>query len=50
MVFKPKQKRENLDIKLETNQCTIDRVKKSMFLGVILWRKFVMETAHCQYR
>ena len=36
MVFKPKQKRENLDIKLETNQCNIDRVKKSMFLGVIL--------------
>ena len=50
MVFKPKKKRENLDIKLKTNQCTIDRVKKSMFLGIILWRKFVMETAHCQYR
>ena len=50
MVFKPKKKRENLDIKLKTNQCTIDRVKNSMFLGVILWRKFVMETAHYQYR
>lgn len=36
MVFKPKKKRENLNIKLEINQCTIDQVKEYMFLGVIL--------------
>ena len=31
---KPRQKRENLNIKLEINQCTIDRVKESMLLSV----------------
>ena len=36
MVFKPRQKRENLNIKLKINQRTIDRVKNSVFLGVIL--------------
>ena len=40
MVFKPRQKRENLNIKLKINQRTIDRVKKSVFLGVILDEKF----------
>ena len=36
MVFKPRQKREYLNVKLEINQCTTDRVKESMFVGVIL--------------
>ena len=36
---KPRQKRENLNIKLEINQCTIDRVKESMLLSVILYKK-----------
>ena len=40
MVFKPRQKRENLNIKLEINQWTIDRVKESAFLGVILDENF----------
>ena len=40
MVFKPRQKRENLNIKLKINQRTIDRVKKSVFLGVILDENF----------
>ena len=40
MVFKPRQKRENLNIKLEINQWTIDRVKESVFLGVILDENF----------
>ena len=35
-VFKPRQKKENLNIKLETTQCTIDQVKESMSIGVIL--------------
>ena len=47
MVFKPRQKRENLNIKLKINQRTIDLVKKSVFLGVILDQNFFMETAHC---
>ena len=40
MVFKPRQQRENLNIKLEINQWTIDRVKESAFLGVILDENF----------
>ena len=40
LVFKPRQKRENLNIKLEINQWTIDRVKESVFLGVILDENF----------
>ena len=40
MVFKPRQKRENLNIKLEINQWTIDQVKESAFLGVILDENF----------
>ena len=36
MVFKPRQKKENLNIKQETTQCTIDQVKESMSIGVIL--------------
>ena len=40
MVSKPRQKRENLNIKLEINQWTIDRVKESAFLGVILDENF----------
>ena len=36
MVFKPRQKREKLNVKLEINQCTIDQFKESMILDVIL--------------
>ena len=36
MVFKPRQKKENLNIKLETTQCTNDHVKESISIGVIL--------------
>ena len=36
MVFKPRQKKENLNIKLETTQCTNDQVKEFMSIGVIL--------------
>ena len=38
---KPRQKRENLNIKLEINQCTIDRVKESMLLSVILYENLL---------
>ena len=36
MVFKPRQKRQNLDFKLEISNCAIERVKDTIFLGVIL--------------
>ena len=36
MVFKPRQKRQNLDIKLEISNCAIERVRDTIFLGVIL--------------
>ena len=36
MVFKPRQKRQNLDIKLEMSNCAIERVRDTIFLGVIL--------------
>ena len=31
MVFKPRQKREKLNVKLEINPCTFDQFKESMF-------------------
>ena len=36
MVFKPRQKRQNVDIKLKMSNCTIGRVRDTMSLGVIL--------------
>ena len=36
IVFKPRQKRQTLDINLEISQCAIGRVKETVFLGVIL--------------
>ena len=36
MVFKTRQKRRNLNIKLEISNCAIERVRDTMFLGVIL--------------
>ena len=36
MVFKPRQKRQNLDIKLEISNCAIEQVRDTIFLGVIL--------------
>ena len=36
MVFKPRRKRQTLDINLEINQYAIERVKATVFLGVIL--------------
>ena len=38
---KPRQKRENLNIKIEINQFTIDRVKESMLLGVIFYENLL---------
>ena len=40
MIFKPRQKRQTLDINLEINHCTIERVKETVFLGVILDEAF----------
>ena len=31
MVFKPRQKRQNFDIKLETSDCAIERVRDIIF-------------------
>lgn len=36
MAFKPRRKRETLDIRLKIGQSAIDRVKETVFLGVIL--------------
>ena len=36
MVFKPREKRQNLDLKLDISNCAIEQVKETMFLGVIL--------------
>ena len=36
IVFKPRQKRQTLDINLEISRCAIGRVKETVFLGVIL--------------
>ena len=36
MVFNPSRQRWNLDIKLEISNCAIERVKDTIFLGVIL--------------
>ena len=36
MVFKVRQKRQNLDIKLEISNCAIERVRDTMFLGVFI--------------
>ena len=40
MIFRPRQKRQTLDIKLEINHCAIERVKETVFLGVILDETF----------
>ena len=40
VMFKPRQKRQTLDINLVTNHCTIERVKETVFLGVILDENF----------
>ena len=50
MVFKPRQKRQNLDIKLEISNCTIERVRDTIFLGVILdenltWKHHITNVA-----
>ena len=36
MVFKPRQKRQTLDISQKISQCAIERVNETIFLGVIL--------------
>ena len=40
MIFRPRQKRQTLDIKLEINHCAIERVKETVFWGVILDETF----------
>ena len=40
MVFNPRQKRWKLDIRLEISNCAIDRVRDTIFLGVILDENF----------
>ena len=40
MIFRPRQKRQTLDIKLEINHCAIERVKETLFWGVILDETF----------
>ena len=40
IIFRPRQKRETLDINLEINHCAIERVKETVFLGVILDETF----------
>ena len=50
MVFKPRQKRQNLDLKLEISDCVIKPVKETMFLGVILdenltWKQYIANVA-----
>ena len=50
MVFKPRQKRQNLDIKLEISNYTIERVRDTIFLGVILdenltWKHHIANVA-----
>ena len=52
---KPRQKRENLNIKIEINQFTIDRVKESMLLGVIfyenlLWKPHITNIARESFK
>ena len=36
MVFNPRQRRSNLDIKLEISNCALERVMDTIFLGVIV--------------
>ena len=36
MDFKPQQKRQNHDIKLEIRNCAIEQVRDTIFLGLIL--------------
>ena len=50
MIFRPRQKRQTLDINLEINHCAIERVKETVFLGVILdeefsWKPYIANVA-----
>ena len=36
MIFKPRQKRQKLEINIDINNCNIERVKEIVFLGTIL--------------
>ena len=36
LFFKPRYKKQNLDIKLEISDCAIERVRDTIFLGVVL--------------
>ena len=40
MIFRPRWKRQTLGIKLEINHCAIERVKETVFWGVILDETF----------
>ena len=55
MVFKPSQKRTSHDIQLLINNYKIDRVKETVFLGVILdenlnWKSEISRVANKVYR
>ena len=50
MIFKLSQKRENLYFNLKINNCSIEQVKDTVFLGVILdknlaWNKHITNVA-----
>ena len=36
MIFKPRQKNLDFDVRFEINNCPIERVKETIFLGVVL--------------
>ena len=48
MVFRPRQRRQTLDISIQIDSNVIERVKETVFLGVILDEHLVIEASHSQ--
>ena len=46
MVFRPRQRRQILDICIQIDDNVIERVKETVFLGVILDEHLVIEASH----
>ena len=46
MVFRPRQRRQTLDISIQIDNNVIERVKETVFLGVILDEHLVIEASH----